>query len=335
MTLCSTAWLIYRHRLAWYDPVGQTYIIAILALLPFYSACTLVSILLPRQFIYFDAARELYEAFVLYAFFLLVHHLFYQRALLYLDDDPSSSSFTSPHALEFAQRYKWSPEHVDESSASLFALGEPVRPCSCWCVWLEIRPTPLKLRLCKIAVAQYFPVRLLYSFVAIVLQNAGKLHHRSLDPQHPYLWMSIVINISITVAVAALLLFITLVNDVIHMHDPLLKLGSLKAVVIVIFWQSILFSLLTYVGVVPFDLFDPAAASENEVVGMINNCLICLELAVLSIYNWHVFRWNERQVTSFIVSHTTLDPSLRGLADGPRSAGGSDREREPEREAEK
>jgi len=334
VALCATLGLAHRHRQNWMDPVGQRHTLAILALMPVYSLCSLASIVLPRAFIYFDAARELYEAFVLYQLLQLLLHLFYQRALLHCGAASArgQANFVSPNALPFEERRSAGEAFTARNTADMFVQCDPVQPCARCCPGWEIWPSEGKLLAVRVAVAQYAVARALYSFAAILLQNAGQLHHRSLEPQYPYLWLTLAINCSVSLAVLALLYLVTATYDVVWMHDPLLKLAAIKVVVFFIFWQSILFSALAYVDVISPALFRSAAGlggsaaggsataggsaagtvtggdNSAAVVDKLCNALICCELAVLSCYNWWIFRWDEKQRTSLVVAHTTLAP---------------------------
>ena len=76
ISLVLTFFLVFRHLRYWVDPVGQTYIVRILLMVPVYALCSWFSLLVASHTIYFNLVRDCYEAFALYQFFSLLVHYF-------------------------------------------------------------------------------------------------------------------------------------------------------------------------------------------------------------------------------------------------------------------
>jgi len=293
VTCTLTSLLIYRHLQNWADPVGQRYTVRILLLLPVYTLCSVLVIHLPRLFIYLDSVRELYEAFALYQFVLLMLHYFYKRA---------PAHFHVLNAVRHEDKCQDSELHAEENLELLFAECEPVTFCGC----LSFHATEGKLRFLRYAVLQYLVVRVVLTFINVGLQESGLYHHRSLDPAYAYLWIAVMNNVSISFALFGVLQLLSLLHTVIWAHDPVLKFLSLKLVIFCIFWQSILFSASAYADIVPVVYFQPW--SSTETVGVLDNSLICVEMALLSLYHHWIFRFDETQRTS------TLKACLEGVS---------------------
>lgn len=56
--------------------------------------------------------------------------------------------------------------------------------------------------------------------------------------QHGYLYITIVYNISITLALYALVLFYTATKDILSAYDPKMKFLTVKSVIFLSFWQG-------------------------------------------------------------------------------------------------
>jgi hypothetical protein len=273
-----------RHLQNWADPVGQRLTLRVVALLPIYSLCSLASLLLPRLFIYFDSVRELYEAYVLHQFVLLMLHYFYRRA---------PAHFGLRNALRYEEKCHDSEVFASENLEELFTECEPVVMC---CGWLVVEAGPRTLATLRYTVLQYLVMRTLFTVVAVPVHESGLYHHRDLDPSYAYFWLTALLTLSICAAVGAMLLLLGFVKKVVWAHDPTLKFLSLKLVICLIFWQSLLFNGLVYADMIPTLYFVPWSATE--VVGALDNLLICVEMAFLSLYHQWIFRYDETQRAS-------------------------------------
>jgi hypothetical protein len=77
------------------------------------------------------------------------------------------------------------------------------------------------------------------SILAIIMHSQGVYHPGSFSPKHGYLYVTIILNISVSLALYWLLIFYVAIEDVIHEYKPLYKLLAIKAILFFAFWQSV------------------------------------------------------------------------------------------------
>lgn len=77
-------WDVAQHMRHWYDPPLQKCIVRIIWMVPIYAIDSWLALRFVNINIYIDAARECYEAYVIYNFYLFL--------LMYLRKDPTFDS---------------------------------------------------------------------------------------------------------------------------------------------------------------------------------------------------------------------------------------------------
>lgn len=253
LSLGLTLFLIYRHLKHWTHPEGQTYIVRILLMVPVYSISSFLSLLLSEHIIYFNLVRDCYEAFVLYQFFSLLVYYFdtISRDTLDMDDDAETGDY-------------------------LTTLPTRYHPFPCCCLPLIV-PGPTFLRTMKQCILQYVAVKPLLALIAIVLELFGLYDEGSLSWNKGYPWITLILNLSITISLYALLLFYDFIHKTIKEYKPLRKLLAIKVLLFFIFWQSLLIELLHHIRWI----------SVGSAI--LNNTLICMEMFLLSLANLSIF----------------------------------------------
>lgn len=294
---CLSLALVYAHWVNWADPVAQNHTVRIILLAPLYALCSLASLLWPRYFVYFNGVCELYEAYVLYQFFLLLLHCFAKR-VTYIDyfGDGAEREIDRKKEIPFEERGRVTEAVQEARTRNYFEACRPVEVCG----YVLVEPTVTLLQRLHWIVAQYGPARLIYTLLVIGLYETDAYAHRSLSPAGAHFWMTGLINLSITLAVGGVLLFIVLVKQVIWQHDPVLKFGSLKLVIFFVFWQSVLFTALASGEVLPVVYFAPW--NTTETVDALDNTVVCVEMALLALYHIWIFRSDETRRTSTLWS---------------------------------
>jgi hypothetical protein len=82
-------------------------------------------------------------------------------------------------------------------------------------------------------------VKPLASVVAIILNTQGLYNTGDFSPKYGYLYVSMIINVSVSVALYWLLVFYMMIHEVIEDYKPLYKLLAIKAILFFAFWQSV------------------------------------------------------------------------------------------------
>jgi hypothetical protein len=257
-SLVLTFFLVYRHLKHWIDPVGQTCIVRILLMVPVYALCSWLSLMVAQHTIYFNLVRDCYEAFVLYQFFSLLVHYFNSRMSAYgLGDDDASTGF---YLSGFESYYHPFPI----------------------CCLPPIIPGEAFYHRTKQFILQYVLVKPVLALVSMVLELLNLYDEGSTNPARGYIWITVVVNISMTLSLYYLLLFYDTISFEIEIYNPLYKLLAIKVLLFFLFWQSLAIATLYHYNVVP----DFMTVAEHDIL---NNCLVCVEMFILSVANVWIF----------------------------------------------
>eukprot|EP00116_Pleurobrachia_bachei_P019156 sb/3479418/ len=94
------------------------------------------------------------------------------------------------------------------------------------------------LRFCKKSTLQFCAVKPIVSIITIILEANNQFHENNLRPKYGYLYVTIIYNISVTLALYALVLFYLATREILKPHDPVLKFFMVKAIIFASFWQG-------------------------------------------------------------------------------------------------
>lgn len=166
--------------------------------------------------VYMDAARDCYEAFVIYNFFMYL--------LAYLDDEYGD---------------------ID----AYFSTKEDIPHI--WPVQYFLNPWPMGVDFfwqCKKGILNYVILRPLMSAVSLISNafDSREAGNRGLDFRHPYIYTTIVNNFSQTWALYCLVLMFKATKDELSPIRPFAKFAVVKAVVFFSFWQSVAIQLVAW-----------------------------------------------------------------------------------------
>jgi len=125
------------------------------------------------------------------------------------------------------------------------------------------------------------------SFIVILLQSKGLYKDGDWDPTTGYLYVTLIYNVSITLALYALFLFYFATRELLKPFDPVLKFFTIKSVIFLSFWQGVLLALLEKLGYI-LPMCDAAGEKDNTVeTGAISaayqNFLVCIEMFFAAI----------------------------------------------------
>ncbi|XP_073411269.1 transmembrane protein 184A [Dendrobates tinctorius] len=252
--LLLTCHQIYLHLRNYTIPNEQRYIIRILFIVPIYSFDSWLSLLLignDQYYVYFDSVRDCYEAFVIYSFLSLCF------------------------------------EYLGGESAIMTEIrGKPVKS-SCYygtCCLQGMSYSIGFLRFCKQATLQFCIVKPIMAVVTIILQAFGKYHDGDFNVQSGYLYITIIYNFSVSLALYALFLFYFATKELLHPFEPVLKFLTIKAVIFLSFWQGMLLAILERCGVIPeVQIIHGNTVGAGTVAAGYQNFIICVEMLFAAI----------------------------------------------------
>jgi len=243
-------YLIYKHCRNYTCKYQQRFIIRILLMVPIYALDSFLSFRLYTFGIYFDLLRDTYEAFVINTFFCLL--------------------------IEYTGGYQKTKEE--------FAKHETVKlifPLNC----ISVRPKRGLLRTLKRITLQYVIIRPLTAIAAVVLQSVNLYCPGNWNFSRGYIWIVGILFVSVTLAMYALIMFYTLASDAMTQYKPMGKFLSVKFVIFLSFWQSIIVAGLVYIHV----LKATSGWSTDNIAMGVQNVLICGEMLGAAIIHIWVF----------------------------------------------
>ncbi|XP_003416541.2 transmembrane protein 184A [Loxodonta africana] len=245
---------IYLHLRSYTVPNEQRYIIRLLFIVPIYAFDSWLSLLFlgsQQYYVYFDSVRDCYEAFVIYSFLSLCFQ--------YLGG---------------------------ESAIMAEIRGKPIKS-SCFygtCCLQGMSYSIGFLRFCKQATLQFCIVKPAMAALTIILQAFGRYHDGDFNIRSGYLYITLVYNVSVSLALYALCLFYFATRELLRPFEPILKFLTIKAVIFLSFWQGMLLAILEKCEVIPeVQAIDGSRVSAGTVAAGYQNFTICIEMLFASI----------------------------------------------------
>ncbi|KRZ41632.1 Transmembrane protein [Trichinella pseudospiralis] len=254
LALLITGHQIYQH-LRWYTcPSEQRWIIRILFIVPIYSFDSWLSILFfaNNVYIYFNTVRDVYEAFVIYSFLSLCYE--------YLGGE--SNIMAEIRGRTIANSY-W----------------------SCTCCLAGKHYTIEFLRFCKQATLQFCLVKPVMAFLTLVLKPLGRYEEGKWSPEEGYLYVTLIYNFSISLALYGLFLFYRATKEMLSPYSPVLKFLTVKSVIFLSFWQGVLLALLGATSAIQpvLDSTGRILISTGTIAAGYQNFLICIEMCLAAL----------------------------------------------------
>jgi Organic solute transporter Ostalpha len=242
---------MWRHLTNFSMPVHQRHIIRILLMVPLYSIYSLVALIFYKYQVYFSVLRDAYESYVLYQFLALcVAYVGGHRAIV--------AHFCSRDRMQL--------------SPPFCRFG--VEPDEQFLMWL------------KRGIMQYMLVRPLMAIVAIVLEALGLYGDGELGNfAKGYVYIAVVNNISLTVALYCLVVFYQASADALRPYKPVLKFLAIKTLIFFTYWQGVLIALLVLVSAIP----SAWGLDEGEFAVAIQNFAITIEMIGIAVLHMYAF----------------------------------------------
>ncbi|XP_013111133.1 transmembrane protein 184B isoform X1 [Stomoxys calcitrans] len=254
VALFITCQQIYQH-LRWYtNPQEQRWIVRILFIVPIYATYSWISLLFfnsDNVYVYFFTVRDCYEAFVIYNFLSLCYE--------YLGGEGNIMSEIR---------------------------GKPIKTSCLYgtCCLKGKTYTIGFLRFCKQATLQFCLVKPLVAFIIIFLQVFGHYHDGDWSADGGYIYITVIYNISVSLALYGLYLFYFATRDLLTPFEPVLKFCTIKSVIFLSFWQGVGLAILEKAKVIS-PIVDNAGTvtSAGTVSAGYQNFFICIEMLFAAI----------------------------------------------------
>ncbi|ORZ02434.1 organic solute transporter Ostalpha-domain-containing protein [Syncephalastrum racemosum] len=252
---CISMISVWLHWKNYRKPNQQRQVIRILWMVPIYGFSTYISLVSLNVAFYVDTFRDIYEAFVIYAFFqLLLNKLGGERALIImLHSRPPTENFF-PGTL-------WSRE-ID--------VGDPY-------TFLFV----------KRGIIQFVYVKPALAVLTMVLKATGNYQDGEISWSSAYMYLTFFYNLSVCLSLWCLMVFFYATKKDMTGFRPLPKFLCVKAIIFFSFWQSVIIALLVSVGAIP------EGEGEEHISVAIQDFLICLEMVPAAIAHSYAFSYED------------------------------------------
>ncbi|KAF0881450.1 T184B protein, partial [Crocuta crocuta] len=254
--LLITCHQIYMHLRCYSRPNEQRYIVRILFIVPIYAFDSWLSLLFftnDQYYVYFGTVRDCYEG-----------------------EDcgqavPSGRNVGPPAR----------PPASSTGPAGRRRCLSPGFPCSA--PTLDLLPDQATLQFCV--------VKPLMAVSTVVLQAFGKYRDGDFDVTSGYLYVTIIYNISVSLALYALFLFYFATRDLLSPYSPVLKFFMVKSVIFLSFWQGMLLAILEKCGAIPKIHSARVSVGEGTVAAGYQDFIICVEMFFAALALRHAFTY--------------------------------------------
>ncbi|KAJ7437459.1 DUF300-domain-containing protein [Mycena galericulata] len=242
-------------------PALQRMVVRIMVMVPLYGVSSLISLFSLEAAFFIDAIRDIYEAFVIYCFFvLLLSYLGGERSLLImLHGRPPK---------------------------------DPVFPVSLFKREIDVSD-PYMFLFLKRGILQYVQVKPILAVATLILKALGKYNEGNLSATSGYLYISIVYNTSICLSLYCLAVFWICVNDDLKPFRPVPKFLCVKGILFFSFWQALFISILVSTGVITH--IGPYTRDEDQdkIALALTDTLICIEMPLFAFAHAYAFAYTD------------------------------------------
>eukprot|EP00794_Sanderia_malayensis_P009040 gene9040-10007_t len=248
LALFITGHQIYSHLRFYTNSDQQRYIVRILFIVPIYAFDSWLSLLFFEQnyYIYFNSIRDCYEAFVIYNFLCLCY------------------------------------EYLGGEMAIMSEIrGQPLKASwiSCTCCFSGISMTVGFLRFCKQATLQFCFTKPIMAIITLILQPLGFYSDGDFRADRGYLYITVIYNISYTVALYGIFLFYSSTKELLGPYYPVLKFLTVKFVVFLSFWQGVVLAVFEKTGVITTH----SRIASGTIAAAYQDFIICFEMLIAAI----------------------------------------------------
>ncbi|KAH8105093.1 organic solute transporter Ostalpha-domain-containing protein [Cristinia sonorae] len=249
---------IIMHCVNYHNPGEQRQVLRILYMPPIYAVISFFSYRFFRSYTYYELIETAYESITLSAFMLLL--------IQYV------AATATHHDVHNAIARK------DKSALPL--------PFCCW----RYRPTKAYfMYTVKWSVLQYVIIRPTLSIVGIICQRKGILcESGAWSFRTAKAYITVIDGISITIALYGLVVFYGLTKDELKGRRPLAKFLAIKLIVMVTFYQSLVFGALEGRVIHATEFWTTTNISDG-----LNALCITVEMVIFSAFMMWAYTWKE------------------------------------------
>ncbi|KAG0146287.1 hypothetical protein CROQUDRAFT_657612 [Cronartium quercuum f. sp. fusiforme G11] len=252
---CATllsVWCVFQQLMNYRKPILQRFVVRILIMVPVYSISSLISLYSLDASFFIDLVRDIYEAFVIYCFFvLLVEYLGGERSLLIL-------------------------LHGRQPTPHPWPISKILPP-------MDISDPYTFLNL-KRGVLQYVQIKPMLALLTVVFKATKTYNDGSLTSTSGYTYVSLAYNLSVSLCLYCLAMFWVCTSKDLQPFRPMPKFLCVKGIIFFSFWQGFGISILVALGALKTSSYDTETLSLA-----IQDTLICFEMPLFALLHLYAF----------------------------------------------
>lgn len=264
LSIIQSLQLITNHYNNYSNPKEQYLIILIILMVPLFAVDSLIGLFDIKAsetvILILDSIKECYESVVIAAFLLLMYNLMSINYAFNINSFNPNSFITInkiPDALKKHTIHQTIPFSLCMNDLALNI--ETLKKLTLWTI-------------------QFVYIRPILSIICVILEFGFEEWYNDSRLGVILQWLiSIILNVSVTVAVTALIMFYHAFEHELKEHRTLAKFLCIKGVVFFAFWQGILLQIFEYFGIVHGDIW----YNETQVAMTIQNLLVTIEMGLL------------------------------------------------------
>lgn len=246
LTCIISLWHSTTHWRHLAQPSIQRKILAIIWMPPIYSITSWLSLVFSEQEDGFEIVRSSYEGYTIYAFLALM----------------MAAIGDQNEIIEYFERTKQQP------------------PCTCCGHWVGASATYFQILFFGMQYVLIIPLLQIANFILDKYGMAGTWR----DYTRPTMYIDIVLNISVSVALWGLMIFYSRAKKELAHISPFPKFMAIKGVIFMTYYQNLALAICANFGLV-----------NSATVVTIQNFLVCIEMLLASIVHPFVFSYEEWQ----------------------------------------
>lgn len=280
---------ILEHLSLYADPDCQMKVVRVVFMAPLYALCSCIGLWAPNIAPKLDLLRDAYESYAIYAFFSLMIAQCGGYDAIY-------------RSLMVEQRPP--VEHI-------FPL----------CHFAPMRVTPRFVQRCRLGLFQFMIAKPLITLIVLVLESTDS-YGKVLDPKKGNFWCMLSYNITLTVALYALVYLYFGLREFLEGKNALAKFLCFKAVVFLSYWQGLIIAILVALNWMPTYKGSLWSTDEEAHEGL-QRMLICMEMLGISVAHKYCFSTTEFTKNAVLVDDwsqvsvtTTVDETTIQQAGG-------------------
>ncbi|CAF0835352.1 unnamed protein product [Didymodactylos carnosus] len=154
-----------------------------------------------------------------------------------------------------------------------------------------------------IATLQFCLIKPIMAVVTLILQAFKRYQDGDFSAKSGYLYLTLIYNISVSLALYGLFLFYASTKTMLRKYDPVLKFLTVKSVIFLTFWQGVLLAIFEQLKIIQAFQGETHLTVGTVAAGW-QNFFICIEMCVASVALRFAFPY-QPYISDPIYSSTT------------------------------